>query len=130
MRPGASVALPHPISLTGPALRPLNHEGDDTGLDIPRDTGGDGERRSADSSGSPRCFLILTGAREARAGGVERQTQGSAFVALGGLFAGRKVGWLVMREDSWQVQQRLTAKCGWQRGKTTELSEKLSVLVV
>lgn len=43
-------------------------------------------------------------------------------MALGGLFAGKQVGRSVMREDSWQVQRRLTAKRRWQRGKTEELS--------
>lgn len=38
------------------------------------------------------------------------------------LFVGKQVGWLVMWVDSWQVQQRLTAKRRWQRGITEELS--------
>ena len=43
-------------------------------------------------------------------------------MALGGLFAEKQVGRSVMRQDSWQVQRRLAAKRGWQRGKTEELS--------
>ncbi|KAM7421308.1 hypothetical protein PAMA_015452 [Pampus argenteus] len=41
VRPGASVALPQPITLNRAALCPLNREEDDTGLDIPFDTRGD-----------------------------------------------------------------------------------------
>ena len=60
--------------------------------------------------------------RRRRGRGDEGQTEGSLSVALGGLFAGKQVGRSVMREDSWQVQRRLTAKRRWQRGKTEELS--------
>lgn len=35
----------------------------------------------------------------------------------GGTFARKQVAWLVTGTDSWQVQQRLTAECGWQRGE-------------
>lgn len=66
--------------------------------------------------GSSRCFLILTGEEGRTNAGV------SFTVTLGGLFAGKQVGRSVMREDSWQVQWRLTAKLRWQRGKTEELS--------
>lgn len=34
----------------------------------------------------------------------------------GGCLRGKQVGRSVMREDSWQVQRRLTAKLRWQRG--------------
>ncbi len=40
----------------------------------------------------------------------------------GGCLRGKQVGRSVMREDSWQVQRRLTAKRRWQRGKTEGLS--------
>lgn len=36
-------------------------------------------------------------------------------------FEAKQVGWSVMREDSWLVQWRLTAKCKRQRGREREL---------
>lgn len=71
----------------------------------------------------PDVFWLWQERKEERMGGGEEgRTEGSYSVALQGLFAGKQVAWLVMREDSWQVQQRLTAKCRWQQGNTEELS--------
>lgn len=58
-----------------------------------------------------------------KGGGEEGRTKGVSFRGTRGLlFAEKQVGWVVMREDSWQVQRRLTAKRRWQRGITEELS--------
>lgn len=77
------------------------------------------ETMTADQQTLPDVFF--SGSERSKGGG-EGQTEGSLSVALGGLLAGKQVGWTVMREDSWQVQRRLTAKHRWQQGKTQELS--------
>lgn len=61
--------------------------------------------------------------QQRKGGGEEGRTKGVSFRGTRGLLFGEKqVGWVVMREDSWQVQRRLTAKRRWQRGITEELS--------
>lgn len=49
----------------------------------------------------------------------EQRIGGPVFVTLGGCCL--QVRWLSTKEDSWQVQQKLTAKHRWQRGTTKEL---------
>ncbi|KAL3980410.1 teashirt [Sarotherodon galilaeus] len=87
VRLGASVALPHPITLSRATLCPLNCEEDDTSLDIPSDRGGGRRCNCTDSS---RCFLILTEAGEKRR--EEGQIEGCLSVALGVLLVGKQVG--------------------------------------
>lgn len=52
--------------------------------------------------------------RRGREDGKRDERQALFLEALGGMFAEKQVGGWVMREDSWQVQGRVTAKRRWQ----------------
>ena len=71
--------------------------------------------------------MFLTGAGESGGGGEEARTKGVSFRGGGEAAGGEEGRRSVMREDSWQVQRRLTAKPRWQRGKTEELGRGVGV---
>ncbi|KAI3361261.1 hypothetical protein L3Q82_013441 [Scortum barcoo] len=97
VRPGASVALPHPITLSRAALYPLNREVDDTGRGYsPPRREGTIDAALRNSPGSSRCFLILTGAT----GGEEGKRDGQR-----GLFPRHSGGrMLAGKQQSTQVR--------------------------